>query len=140
MAQALALVEEPILHVSEAFPDNTGGVPGNCNVPDEQVAEWCGKTAYVLVTADEGFHGRWIRTGLLSNHGVEVIVFDREIKGLPEQHRRITRHLTRWKDVLERDPYGFRVWVQSVNGDPKTLQGKKSRPRSRPPAVTPGVA
>lgn len=130
-AEALALVEEPVIHVVKALPQFAGPVPGNCSAPDEKIAEWCGATSHVLVTIDTDFIGRWIHSRLLATYGVEVIVFDRDLKGLPEQHRRVTAHLPHWQYELGRQPYAFRVWEQGVSARPRLREGKKRRQRAR---------
>jgi hypothetical protein len=101
-----------------------------------------------LVTIDSAgfsFNGRWVRTGLLARHGVEVIVFDRDIKGITEQHRRLTAHLPYWQSELERQPYGYRVWHQGKPLKPNMSVGQRRRQRSRSsnllsnePAAPPG--
>ncbi len=131
MAEALAHVGHPFIHVKDAIAVPTGTVAGQSPASDEAISKWCASTAYVLVTCDEDFRGRWERTGLLASHGVEVIVFNRELVGLLEQHRRITLHMPRWKAELERRPYGYRVWDQHPDGGPHLRAGKKGNPRSR---------
>jgi hypothetical protein len=133
------LVELPVVHVWNQIPGYENPVtPGNCEAPDEKIAEWCGQNDRVLITVDQGFQGRWIRTGLLQDNGVEVVVFDKDVKGLDEQHRRIALHLPYWQAAMSRDPYGFRVWVQPHNqNSPVLREGKKRRPRSRPSKAVP---
>ena len=63
----------------------------------------------------DDFRGRWMRSGVLANNGVEVIVFTQDLEGLDEQHRIVTKWLPRWKSELGRNPYRYRVWDQPVN-------------------------
>ena len=112
MADALASVGEPVIHVSKV-PGFEGDVAGQSPADDETIAKWCAATGRVLVTCDEDFRGRWVRSGLLERHGVEVIVFDEELAGLRAQHREITRHLPHWQQELGLHQPGHRVWLQS---------------------------
>jgi hypothetical protein len=114
-----------------------GKSTGQSLAPDDQIAEWCAKTEYVLVTLnsqDFAGYGRWVRNGLLAKHGVEVIVYDRDIKGLQEQHRRLTANLERWTQALETFPYGHRVWDQGLRGPPKQVVGARRKRGARNPA------
>ena len=115
MSIALATVEEPVTHVIELCPEYTTSTPGQNRAPDDLIAERCSNGGLVLVTADSDFRGRWLRSGVLGNHGVEVIVFTQDLQGLDQQHQVITRWLPRWKSELGRLPYGYRVWDQPVN-------------------------
>lgn len=123
---ALATVEEPFTHVTELCPEYTTGTPGQNRAPDELIAERCSDGGIVLVTVDSDFRGRWLRTGVLGNHGVEVIVFTRDIEGLDEQHRLVTRWLPRWKTELGKHRYGYRVWDQPHN---RPIYRRKSKHR-----------
>lgn len=117
----------PVTHVVRALPAYAGPVEGQSRAPDEVIAPWCARTEHVLVTIDEDFKGRWIRSGLLAEHGVEVIVFDRDIIGLAEQHHRITMHLPHWQDELSGAPYAHRVWLQTRKQRPQLLIGKRKQ-------------
>jgi hypothetical protein len=130
------MVELPFSHVSTVFPQPTGTIPGRCRTPDEDIAKWCGQTSTVLVTIDKDFQTRWVRSGLLAAHGVEVIVFTKDLKGLDEQHARITRHYPHWQTELQRQPYTHRVWMQNQKLNPTKIIGKQARRRSRTPAPT----
>lgn len=116
----------PVRHIL-THPDNTANVPGQCNVEDEKVAPWVAKNGLVLVTIDAGFKTRWVKTGLLEAHGVEVIVFTKDLKGPREQHGRITRHLPSWMAELGEYAYGYRVWEQSQNLKPRIVQGSRKK-------------
>jgi hypothetical protein len=111
----LALVEHPIKHINHVLPGSDQVLFGQNDTPDETIAKWCGDNRYVLVTVDSDWRGRWLRSGLLKDHGVEVVVFSRDVPGLQPQHATITKHLPQWQDVLERQPYGHRVWQQYKN-------------------------
>jgi len=124
-------VEHSITHVYRALPAYAGPIVGQCQAPDPVISDWCAKTENVLVTSDTEFHGRWVRSGLLSQHGVEVIVFAEQIPGLQEQHRRVTRHLPAWMSTLGVNPYGYRVWVQTTRLNPAILQGKRKAKMAR---------
>jgi hypothetical protein len=125
VGDALALVELPITHVYRALPAQAGARVGQCNASDADISAWCARTEHVLVTSDREFYGRWIRSGMLAEHGVEVIVFSELIPGLAEQHRRVTKHLPAWISVLGVNPYAHRVWVQTARQNPDILQGKR---------------
>jgi predicted nuclease of predicted toxin-antitoxin system len=120
-----------VLHVWEAMPSKRGRLKGQCNATDEEIAKFCATTEYVLVTTDSDFNGRWVRSGLLREHNVEVIVFVTELPGLAEQHRRITSHLPHWEQELSRQPYGFRVWEQDRRLKPTLRIGQARRKRAR---------
>ena len=127
-----------MLHVWEAMPSKRGRLKGQCNAADEEIAKFCATAEYVLVTTDTDFNGRWVRSGLLKEHNVEVIVFITELPGLTEQHRRITAHLPYWEQELSRLPYGFRVWEQDRRLKPtlRVGQGRRQKTRSsRTPKV-----
>ncbi len=62
-------------------------------------------------------------SGLLQEHNVEVVVFTEDVKGLPEQHRRITRHLESSMDELTRQAYAHRVWEQDRRLRPRLRIG-----------------
>lgn len=130
------MVELPFTHVASVFPQPPGTPPGRCRTPDPDIAKWCGQTSTVLVTIDTDFHTRWLKSGLLAAHGVEVIVFADDLKGLDEQHARVTRHYPQWQTDLRQQPYAHRVWVQNRQLHPTLLKGKKARRRSRTPAPT----
>ena len=136
VGDALALVELPIIHVYRALPQHQGPVVGHCHAPDEVIAPWCAKTQHVLVTIDEDFKGRWLRSGLLAAHGVEVIVFDKDIPGLTAQHLRITTCLPWWQRTLEPHPYGHRVWLQTRKRVPILIRGKHTTRSTRLPSRT----
>ncbi len=85
------------------------------------------------MTTDEDFRGRWVRSGLLQAHNVEVVVFTKDPKGLREQHARVTRHLPYWEQELSRQPYGFRVWEQGNPLAPSMRRGQPRRQRARSP-------
>lgn len=125
-------VDHPVVHVTEAIPEPSTTTKGQSRARDEKLARWCARTNTVLVTIDEDFRGRWARSGLLEQEGLEVINFVKEVPGLQEQHRRITLHLPTWMSSLERQPYGHRIWLQYAAGAPRLQEGKKRRPRSRP--------
>ena len=72
MAEALKLCGYPITHVTEVLPGGATGVPGRNRTPDDVIASWCAHTGRALVTIDEDFRGKWLRSGLLANAGVEV--------------------------------------------------------------------
>lgn len=133
MAKALAIVELPFIHVTDALPAPPGTPRGRLPRPDPDIAKWCGMTNYVLVTIDADFHTRWVKSGLLAAHGVEVIVFAADLKGLDEQHARVTRHYPYWQSELGLNPYVHRVWVQTLRKAPGLIQGKPARRRSRQP-------
>ena len=124
VARALAEVELPFLHVSD-IPGFGDDRPGRAPVEDQAIARWCGATGYVLVTVDSDFRGRWVRSGLLAAHDVEVIVFLHDLVGLAEQHRRITACHPVWVANLTALPAGHRVWEQ---GD-RSLQERRSKTR-----------
>lgn len=127
MADALRLVEWNICHVC-ALPGNTATVPGQCNIADERIAEWCAATERVLVTIDSDFRERWVRSGLLAQHGVETIVFTKDLIGLQEQHRRVTLSLPFWEEALGGSPYGHQVWEQGPHRGPSSSYRRKPRP------------
>ena len=125
------MVEYPITHVVDALPQYRGPLAGQSQATDAEIAQWCGQTEHVLVTIDTDFSGRWVRSGLLAVHGVEVIVFDRDIPGLRNQHARITRHFDAWQDALRRQPYLHRVWIQGKRIEPVLNAGSSTRRRIR---------
>lgn len=132
MAEALTLVEWNVTHVSLVKELEKPDTPkGQCKAEDGEIAKWCSENGRVLVTGDEDFSGRWVRSGELAKHGVEVVVFDRELAGLRTQHERITRHLPHWVRALSAYPAGHRVWVQGERLDPRLQEGKRRRRRSR---------
>jgi len=116
----------PVRHV-HVHPLNTATTVGQCNVQDEDVAPWCADNRFVLVTIDRGFKTRWIKSGLLADHGVEVIVFAKDIKGPRAQHEAITKRLPHWMAVLGQYPYGFRVWEQTEKLVPSWRHGNKKK-------------
>lgn len=120
----------PIIHIAEQFPDPK---PGNSRAEDPEISAWVGKAGYVLVTQDADFRARWVRAGTLRQDGVEVIVFERMVEGLRSQHRAITVGIESWIDLLERDPYQHRVWIQPPRGALKIAHGKSAKRRSREP-------
>ena len=129
MADSLALVW-PVQHI-RTHPENTSDVEGQCNVVDERVAPWCAENGLVLVTIDSGFQARWVKTGLLAQNGLEVIVFSQDLKGPREQHSRISRHLPHWIETLNEYDYGYRVWSQGPQNKPEIrIGGKRKRPVS----------
>jgi hypothetical protein len=136
VAAALATVELPFLHVTEAIPPPPGTPRGRQPAPDPEVAKWCGQAQYVLVTIDTDFWSRWVKTGLLANCGVEVIVFNEDLKGLEAQHSRVTRHYAFWQETLGKSPYAHRVWSQTRKLEPGLIQGRKARRRSRAKPAT----
>ncbi len=123
---ALDTVEQPVTHVTQLCPEYTTSTPGQNRAPDELIAERCADGQIVLVTVDSDFRGRWLRTGVLANHGVEVIVFTKDLEGLDQQHQVVTRWLPNWKSELGKKPYGYRVWDQPVN---RSLYRRKSKYR-----------
>ena len=124
-AESLAPVW-PVMHVV-GHPMNSSSVVGQCNVLDEDVAPWVAANELVLVTIDTGFLTKWVKTGLLRNHGVEVIVFSRDLKGLREQHGRIVKHLPHWIEDLGQHAYGYRVWEQTEKLRPTFREGSKKK-------------
>ena len=116
-------MEHPVRHVHEAVPAPTG-VKGQTEAEDPDIASWCASHRYVLVTADSDFKGRWLRSGLLGERGVEVIVFSRDLEGLHVQHSLITKFLPKWQAELGLQEYGYRVWDQSLNGSIKQRRSK----------------
>lgn len=119
-----------ICHIS-AHPENPSTTVGQCSLGDDALAPWIAENKLVYVTIDSGFSGRWVKSGLLSDHGIEAIVFTRDIKGDREQMSRITRHLPNWQEALADYDYGFRVWEQSEHRRlPWIRHGNKTK---RPP-------
>lgn len=114
----------PVLHV-EGIPGNTAATTGQCDHQDATIAKWCAAEERVIVSIDTDFRARWVKTNLLIDYGVEAIVFSQDVKGLREQHRRVTIGLPRWDDVLGRLPYGFRVWSQRPRGDPSVIMQRR---------------
>ena len=125
MADALAPFW-PVSHIMH-HPMNTAPVFGHCNVEDPDVARWVANQRMVLVTIDSGFQTRWVKSGVLERHGVEVIVFTKDLKGPREQHERITKHLPHWVTDLGQYAYGYRVWEQSERLHPVVRQGNKKK-------------
>ena len=119
----------PVFHVYE-HPDNTATRAGQCNVQDEEIAPWVASLGMVLVTIDSDFQTRWVKSSLLSNHGVEVIVFSRDLKGPREQHDRITLNMPHWQSTLVPFDYGYRVWSQGERAGLTHKYGGRRR-RSR---------
>lgn len=126
-----------MLHVVRAFPPPSGTVHGQHPAQDAEIAKWCAVAEYVLITCDQDFRGRWVRSGLLREHNVEVVVFTEELSGLREQHARVTRHLPYWEQELSKQPFAFRVWEQGRQTLPALATGQRRRKRSRsfPPVV-----
>jgi len=89
VAGALKLVEHPVIHVNDVLESGTLTF-GQNDTPDEIIAEWCGPSQHVLVTVDADFRGRWLRSGLLAAHRVEVVVFSSDVPGLANQHATIS--------------------------------------------------
>ncbi len=139
VADALQSVGYPVTHVVNAFPKNVGDRSGQNRTADEEIARWCAQTGTVLVSTDEDFRGKWVRLGVLSNLGVEAIVFDHDLEGLRVQHERITRHFPTWEMELGRQPYGHRVWRQGVRNRirlmPSTGRRRPARSRPSPPTA-----
>lgn len=139
VAKALAIIEHPVIHVASIPGLGTSTVPGQQNAEDEDIAKWCATTETTLVTADEDFRGRWVRSGALMRHGTEVIVFKKQLVGLDVQHRIITVCLPGWHQRLDPQAYAHRVWEQDPGR--KTLEQmtgrkpRKSRKGSRRPPV-----
>ena len=92
---------------------------------DKEIVAWCAGHAHVLVTSDGDFKGRWIRSGLLASHGVEVIVFNQDIQGINNQQCRITKHLPEWQSDLEGQPYAHHVWIQHKKRRLRLKEGRK---------------
>lgn len=132
MAEALKLCGYPITHVTEVLPGGATAVPGRNRTPDDVIASWCARTEHVLVTIDEDFRGKWLRSGLLASAGVEVITFDREVAGLRAQHERITKHFPWWEQELSKQPYGHRVWTQGLRLHPRLMKSSARRQRASP--------
>jgi hypothetical protein len=118
-----------VIHVSQALPSGATAVPGQNRTPDNVIAHWCAQTEHVLVTTDEDFRGRWLRSGLLAAAGVEVITFDHDIPGLRQQHARITKHFPWWEGELCKRPYGHRVWIQRQRNPPTMTKSSARRQR-----------
>jgi predicted nuclease of predicted toxin-antitoxin system len=131
----LQIVRQPVTHVTMALPKSRTGTRGQSQASDHEIARWCARTEHVLVTVDEDFRGRWVRSGVLAAEGVEVIVFNSQPVGLAEQHELVTKHLRHWMSTLSRSPYQHRVWAQGSTLAPKLLQGRVRKPRSRAPAA-----
>jgi len=112
-----------MLHVAKV-PGFDGDRPGRSGAKDESVAKWCAATGYILITCDDDFSGRWVRTGLLKREGVETIVFTWQVRGLQEQHREITARYDAWANKLAALPEGHRVWLQRRRG-PLQLQRER---------------
>lgn len=140
VAQALRTVDHDVQHVSEIAALGVGRVRGQQPAEDPDIADYCARTETVLVTIDSDFRGRWVKSGTLSRAGVEVIVFTKDLKGLPEQHRIVTGCLPGWYQDLGRQPYAHRIWDQYPNRKhPELRVGKTRKPRkgrSRPPVRT----
>lgn len=132
VAKALQLVGWPVVHVSEV-PElqQADTVAGQCRAEDPDIAAWCARQGRTLITSDEDFRGRWVRSGELEKHGVEVIVFERELAGLQKQHERITAQMPVWGRTLGPYPPGHRVWVQGEKRQPRLQEGLRRRRRSR---------
>ncbi len=128
MADSHALVW-PICHVKD-HPDNTAIVYGWCDVDDREIARWCAEHGLTLVTTDSDFTTRWVKSGVLAAHGVEVIVFTQDLNGLREQHVRVGKHLPHWIETLGHYPYGYRVWEQGHANAPKLRIGRRT-PRTK---------
>lgn len=136
VSKALLIVEHAVSHVSQIPALGLAHVRGQQRAEDEEIARWCAQTETVLVTIDSDFQSRWVRSGALQRAGVEVIVFTKDLKGLSEQHRVVTACIPRWCQVLGRDAYAHRVWLQHPRRTTPVLHtGKTRRARSRKPAV-----
>lgn len=124
IAEAMKLIELPIIHVSR-IPGFRGAVTGQSPVEDEVIAKWCATTKTVLVTQDEDFTTRWVRSGLLAQHGAEVIVYGYELLGLEVQHRTMVTHYPLWVARLEPLDYRHRVWQQGRRGSPTEMKSAR---------------
>lgn len=114
----MADVVEPsadVVHVSRVGALSTTS-RGRSNAPDEDVARWCAADERVLVTCDDDFRGRRVRTAGLTETGLEVIVFVAQLRGLQNQIDTISQKAVAWQDQLGPLPYGPRVWIQHSRG------------------------
>lgn len=125
VAEALRVVGVPLLHVSRV-PGLGGAKAGQSGADDATVAKWCSATGYVLITCDNDFRAKWVRSGLLASLGVETIVFGWQPRGAKEQHRLITGFYDKWTDQLKHHTAGHRVWLQPKRGRLK-VQGRQTQ-------------
>jgi hypothetical protein len=125
------MIGYPVSSVAAEFPENSTQTVGQNRTLDEEIADYCGRSEFVLVTTDEDFRTKWSRAGVLARSGVEVIVFHRDIPGAMEQHRRITLHYDRWQETLSVRPYGPGIWEQRASGPPRLQLGSGPKPKPK---------
>lgn len=131
VAEALIIVDYAVTSVANEFPHPRGNPGGATGISDEEIAARCALSELVLVTVDDDFATKWVKSHLLAEQGLEVIVFSRQIEGLQEQHRRITSHYPDWQTKLDEHPYGYRVWEQPMRGRLRMMQGNERPNRKR---------
>ncbi len=123
LGRGLDLIGLPFIHVFDVPEFEKYRMPtiGHTRVPDEEIAAYCGDRRHVLVAFDKGFHGRYVRTGLLRKADLEVIVMPQVI-GVDGQLLRIAECYSSWQQILCRQPYGYRVWTHNTRSRVPQLQ------------------
>lgn len=111
VAKALALVGLPYRHVSD-IPRFEGPKPGQSTRSDEDIAAWCARAGLVLVTLDDDFRARTVKTAILAGLGVEVIVISHPVAGAEMQLLTLLRLRESWCRTIADLPSGGRIWVQ----------------------------
>lgn len=104
-----------VIHVSEVDAlSRTHG--GHSNADDYDIAVWCAKNSYVLVTCDSDFRSRRQRAQSIQQAGVEVVVFTYELAGVSNHISTVARRVPLWEQKLRGIAYAPRVWLQHRHG------------------------
>lgn len=79
---------------------------------DEQIADWCAREGWVVVTSDDDFRSRKLRLGAYNNRGVDVIFCTRQPSGLRQQLEVVVFNYSKWVTAIETARRRPQLWLQ----------------------------
>jgi len=88
---------------------------------DEEIAEWCARDGWAVVTCDQDFRSRELRMSAYNRRGVDVVLCARQPTGLREQLELVVFNYSKWADAVATTKRHPQLWLQQGARGPLRL-------------------
>jgi hypothetical protein len=88
---------------------------------DEEIAEWCARDGWAVVTCDQDFRSRELRMSAYNRRGVDVVLCTRQPTGLREQLELVVFNYSKWADAVATTKRHPQLWLQQGARGPLRL-------------------
>ncbi len=79
---------------------------------DQEIADWCAKEGWAVVTCDQDFRSRQLRVGAYQVRGIDVVLCTRQPAGLREQLELVVFCYPKWVSALSVARRHPQLWLQ----------------------------